>query len=406
MFMLKNTTANIILLVSLALGFFAVPPRPSNAQGAAVAAAVEIIQKIYETYKTIKELFEPSEKDLLQRAVHQVIQEMRSLHDEDLIDGVNGLNNTFQRIAEMRNETDIGLFLRDSDDIKPKLERIINEKDRFRAYEVASAYNLLIALRFGLMRDIGYSRELINSNLLDAVYANDILLGSRNCTFEYNDTGGINIRSIYYYPRTGKIYQYYTPRYHRGFYDDPIYQLVLQSNEQILHQVPDQCSAQSTGILMPKSSIMFKWIFAGTPKIHSCLSGSGIACYWFPEAYEGLGDPPLAGLQFYCTQVAEPSEPPDAFWFDNWLCSDTDLGMIWSYRGPIANMNCLQWNEPSDPHRWNDNFLCFNQQAVDNYIFRWSYRGPINDMNCTQIIEPSAPREYTWRDNYFCYIPR
>ena len=33
------------------------------------------------------------------------------------------------------------------------------------------------------------------------------------------------------------------------------------------------------------------------------------------------------------------------------------LEFMWSARGPIPGLHCLHFNEPSDPHTWNDNFL-------------------------------------------------
>ena len=44
-------------------------------------------------------------------------------------------------------------------------------------------------------------------------------------------------------------------------------------------------------------------------------------------------------------------------------------------------MVCTPIVEPSDPHAWNDNFLC----APADYGLRWSFAGPLPDMRCISV---------------------
>lgn len=102
---------------------------------------------------------------------------------------------------------------------------------------------------------------------------------------------------------------------------------------------------------------------------------------------------PIPGM--HCIQINEPSDPHT--WDDNYLCSDRDLGLRWSYKGPIAGMFCTKWEETADPHTWHDNYLC----APRDIGLRWSSAGPIPGLTCTQITEGSDP--HTWDDNYLCH---
>jgi hypothetical protein len=78
-----------------------------------------------------------------------------------------------------------------------------------------------------------------------------------------------------------------------------------------------------------------------------------------------------------------------------------DFGFVWSSAGPVPNMSCVQWLEASDPHTWNDNFLC----SPTDYGVKWSFAGPIAGLNCTKIEEPAEPLLEAWTDNYLCAPP-
>jgi len=99
----------------------------------------------------------------------------------------------------------------------------------------------------------------------------------------------------------------------------------------------------------------------------------------------------------FCTKIDEPTDPHG--WNDNFLCSTHDLGLRWSSLGPINGMVCTKFFEGSDPDGWSDNYLC----APKDYGFRWSFDGPVGAMQCLQITEPSDP--HTWNDNFLCWPP-
>jgi len=103
----------------------------------------------------------------------------------------------------------------------------------------------------------------------------------------------------------------------------------------------------------------------------------------------------------HCVQWKEPSDPHD--WKDNYLCSETDVGLQWSFRGPILGrgLRCIQVREKSDPHDWHDNFFCWPRDL--KVTFRFSSTGRIDGYRCLAIVEPSDP--HTWRDNYLCHRP-
>lgn len=55
----------------------------------------------------------------------------------------------------------------------------------------------------------------------------------------------------------------------------------------------------------------------------------------------------IAGLN--CVQVHEGRAPQEFTWWDNYLCTDRDIGMRYSSAGPIAGMRCTQIIEGAEP---------------------------------------------------------
>ena len=106
---------------------------------------------------------------------------------------------------------------------------------------------------------------------------------------------------------------------------------------------------------------------------------------------------PLAGM--HCVQWKEPSDPHK--WDDNFLCTERDFGFQWSFRGPILGrgLKCIQVREKSDPNDWHDNYFCWPRDLA--VTFRFSASGRVPGMRCVAIVEPSDPN--TWRDNYLCH---
>jgi hypothetical protein len=103
--------------------------------------------------------------------------------------------------------------------------------------------------------------------------------------------------------------------------------------------------------------------------------------------------------QMICTQWIEPSDPHT--WHDNYLCASRDLGMRWSHRGPIAGMRCTRIHEGAEPqqHGWQDNYLCLPPSS--EVKLSWNSARPLPGMQCVRITEGADP--HTWHDNYLCY---
>ena len=108
---------------------------------------------------------------------------------------------------------------------------------------------------------------------------------------------------------------------------------------------------------------------------------------------------PIEGMT--CVQWKEPSDPHN--WDDNFLCTEEDVGFQWSFRGPILGrgLKCIQVREKSDPHDWHDNYFCWPRDL--NVNFKFSSTGRVYGYRCLAIVEPSDP--HTWRDNYLCHRP-
>lgn len=105
---------------------------------------------------------------------------------------------------------------------------------------------------------------------------------------------------------------------------------------------------------------------------------------------------PLAGK--HCVQIGEGSDPHT--WEDNYFCSDQNIGAQWSMAGPIAGMRCTQIVEPLDPHAWTDNYLCVPTNS--KWLFTWRNDGPAAGNSCVHWNEYADP--YTWDDNFLCGV--
>ena len=123
-----------------------------------------------------------------------------------------------------------------------------------------------------------------------------------------------------------------------------------------------------------------------------------------PEEGQEKGSPNNARLTWssagpmpgqHCVRLLEPSDPHT--WDDNYLCAPKDLGLSWSFAGPLPGQHCVRLNEASDPHTWDDNYLCSRQ----DFGFRWSSAGPVAGLDCLALTEPADP--HTWNDNYLCW---
>lgn len=97
-----------------------------------------------------------------------------------------------------------------------------------------------------------------------------------------------------------------------------------------------------------------------------------------------------------CVRIHEDSDPHT--WNDNYLCSNQDLGLTWSVHDPIPGMRCTRIYEDADPDAWSDNYLCTPLNA--SFALSWSQAGPIPGKACTRIYEDSDP--HAWSDNFLC----
>ena len=61
-----------------------------------------------------------------------------------------------------------------------------------------------------------------------------------------------------------------------------------------------------------------------------------------------------------CVLLDEPAEPSNTGWENNHLCvpQDSPYHFTWSHQGRIEGLDCLKLKVETDPHSWNDNFLC------------------------------------------------
>ena len=104
---------------------------------------------------------------------------------------------------------------------------------------------------------------------------------------------------------------------------------------------------------------------------------------------------PYGGMK--CVQLLDPSDPHS--WNDNYLCFDRDYGFRWSSAGPVGGMkHCVQIKEDADPDTWQDNYLCSDK----DYGLQWSQAGELPGMNCTRVNEPAEPADHYWNDNFLC----
>ncbi len=90
------------------------------------------------------------------------------------------------------------------------------------------------------------------------------------------------------------------------------------------------------------------------------------------------------------------------------LCSNKELGMVWSEDGLIKDMACQKWDEPSDEEaqKWENNYLCFPEKVDQSLTPKWSTSGPIRSMSCVNIknyTHSDDGEAFGWDNNYFCY---
>jgi cytochrome c peroxidase len=98
--------------------------------------------------------------------------------------------------------------------------------------------------------------------------------------------------------------------------------------------------------------------------------------------------------------VCVPVNPGASAWSDNYLCSVSDLGLVFSAAGSISGMKCVQITEPlGAASLWSNAYVCL--PASSPVTLAWSYDGPISDAHCTHFME--SPEDVGWADNYLCW---
>jgi hypothetical protein len=97
------------------------------------------------------------------------------------------------------------------------------------------------------------------------------------------------------------------------------------------------------------------------------------------------------------------NEPGDNHtWNDNYLCASSDLGLRWSFAGPLSGLACTHVVEAADRDYWDDNYLCAPHGSP--YALSWSSAGPIAGKTCVAVTEAADPD--SWTDNYLCWSKR
>ncbi len=167
------------------------------------------------------------------------------------------------------------------------------------------------------------------------------------------------------------------------------------------------CSAQDLGL---------RWSWAGDVAGFDCTpvteAAEAQASAWSdnrlcappqsPWKFEWSSAGPLAGRS--CVHWNEPSDPNS--WHDNFFCASprndfTSGGFTFSMNGARPGLHCVSVDEPSDPDTWADNFFCSELDLG----MRWSFAGPIAGMNCTNVAESAEALASIWADNYLCVPP-
>lgn len=104
---------------------------------------------------------------------------------------------------------------------------------------------------------------------------------------------------------------------------------------------------------------------------------------------------PIANMT--CVNVNEPKFPS---WSNNYLCTVPDVGLKWTFNvnndPAIAGMRCTTINDPAYPVTA-DNDLCLPQESA--WQLTWSYNGPIVGKACVRMDVPGDP---VWQNKYLC----
>jgi hypothetical protein len=108
---------------------------------------------------------------------------------------------------------------------------------------------------------------------------------------------------------------------------------------------------------------------------------------------------PLDG--WHCVLVDELTPPG---WDDNYICTNKPLSLTYSRRSEecqrVDNIKCVNLVVPSDPN-WFNNRLCVPQESHVQLV--WSYCGPISNMECVKFDEPWSSSLPYFDNSYLCW---
>ena len=88
-------------------------------------------------------------------------------------------------------------------------------------------------------------------------------------------------------------------------------------------------------------------------------------------------------------------------WYDNFFCwkhGTKSPGLVWSYRGTISNMKCINIAEPS-LKKWRNNYLCLPQSSPLDLV--WSNTGQTRGGE-ENFIQWYEPKNDDTQNNYLC----
>jgi serine/threonine protein kinase len=120
-------------------------------------------------------------------------------------------------------------------------------------------------------------------------------------------------------------------------------------------------------------------------------------------ATASVGKPNLPELFIYSTNPPADqtcislTEPQDSTWEPISLCTQNDLGLRWSHKGPINGLICIRINEGDLTSPWQDNFICHPHSSP--FTLLWSnHQQPLESL-CYSL---AGTRRKEWHENHLC----
>ncbi|HVX56646.1 MAG TPA: hypothetical protein VHA37_02845 [Candidatus Saccharimonadales bacterium] len=160
-------------------------------------------------------------------------------------------------------------------------------------------------------------------------------------------------------------------------------------------------------------------------KIYTCADGTGFAPVSAQNLYPTCSNQLVVYGSFVADQVnlmrsygsLRDEEPNPAVGGTPGTPGSPQIGLAWSSAGPIAGYNCVHIDEPSDPHTWDDNYLCEdphysvalawthdagNPSPSYNPYDGWDTQADIQAKGYPYCTAWNVPDPDTWYDNVLC----